>query len=354
MTLSPLQTCILGAAMDFGIFTMFSTREGSTQSQVFREWLSLVQVAEDSGLDTLWLGESHFRPQRAVLASPLVGASAVAARTRRIRVGLAVQVLPLANPLRVAEEAAIVDHLSEGRLVFGVGRSSFLEAYEGYNVAYAESRALFLESLTIIRKAWTEETFSHDGTYYHFHDVQLVPKTYQRPHPPIRVAVESRETFALAGKLGFPIFIRHQMDIPELQDLLKQYQEARHAAGFSGPNDVILQIGGYVADTAERARSEPEASTMRGRRLVQAALHRAADPEAFERLKRISEVGYDDVLSRVAYGTPDAVVERLLEYRESLGITGVSLDVNPGGQIPYDRVVHSIRLLTDKVMPKFR
>jgi alkanesulfonate monooxygenase SsuD/methylene tetrahydromethanopterin reductase-like flavin-dependent oxidoreductase (luciferase family) len=340
--------------MDFGIFTMFSTREGSTQSQVFQEWLSLVQVAEDSALDTLWLGESHFRPQRAVLASPLVGASAVAARTRRIRVGLAVQVLPLANPLRVAEEAAIVDHLSEGRLVFGVGRSSFLEAYEGYNVDYAESRALFLESLEIIRKAWTEETFSHDGRYYRFRDVQLVPKTYQKPHPPIRVAVESRETFALAGTLGFPIFIRHQMDVSELQDLLGQYQAARHAAGFSGPNDVILQIGGYVADTAERARSEPEASTMRGRRLVQAALHRAADPEAFERLKRISEVGYDDVLGRVAYGTPDAVVERLQEYRETLGITGVSLDVNPGGQIPYDRVVHSIRLLTDKVIPNFR
>jgi alkanesulfonate monooxygenase SsuD/methylene tetrahydromethanopterin reductase-like flavin-dependent oxidoreductase (luciferase family) len=340
--------------MDFGIFTMFSTREGLSQAQVFQEWLGLVQVAEESGVDTLWLGESHFRPQRAVLASPLVGASAVAARTKRIRVGLAVQVLPLANPLRVAEEAAIVDHLSEGRLVFGVGRSSFLEAYEGYNVDYAESRALFLESLDVILKAWRHETFSHDGKYYHFQDVQLVPRPYQKPHPPVRVAVESRETFALAGKLGFPIFIRHQMDIPELQDLLKQYEAARHAAGFTGPNDVILQIAGYVADTAEKARSEPEASTMRGRRLVSAALHRAADPEAFERLKRISEVPYADVLPRVAYGTPDAVAARIVEYRETLGITGVSLDVNPGGQIPYDRVVHSIRLLTEKVIPRFR
>src|SRR5262249_60163748 len=87
--------------MDFGIFTMFSTREGSTQAQIFREWLSLVQVAEESGVDTLWLGESHFRPQRAGLASPLVGASAIAARTTRIRVGLAVQVLPLANAPRL-------------------------------------------------------------------------------------------------------------------------------------------------------------------------------------------------------------------------------------------------------------
>src|SRR5262249_28968410 len=83
-----------------------------------------------------------------------------------------------------------------------------------------------------------------------------------------------------------------------------QYEAARHAAGFAGPNDVILQIAGYVADTAEKARREPEASTMRGRRLVSAALHRAADPEAFERLKRISEVPYDEVLARVAYGTP--------------------------------------------------
>jgi len=286
--------------MDFGIFTMFSTREGSTQSQIFQEWLRLVQVAEDAGLDTLWLGESHFRPQRAVLASPLVGAAAVAARTKRIRVGLAVQVLPLANPLRVAEEAAIVDHISEGRLIFGVGRSSFLESYEGYNVDYAESRALFLESLEIIQKAWLEDTFSYTGKYYDFHDVQLVPKPYQKPHPPIRVAVESRETFA------------------------------------------------------DRARAEPEASTMRQRRLVQAALHRAADPEAFERLKRLAEVSYDEVLPRVAYGTPEAVVERIEEFRQALGITGVSLDVNPGGQIPYDRVVHSIRLLTEKVIPKFK
>ena len=340
--------------MDFGIFSMFTTREGRTQSQVFKEWFDLVQVAEDLGLDTFWLGESHFRPNRAVLASPLIGASAIAARTTRIRVGLAVQVLPLANPLRIAEEAAIVDHISAGRLVFGVGRSSFLESYQGYNVDYEESRALFFESLEIIQRAWGDTPFSYDGHYYKFHNVDLVPKPYQRPHPPIRVAVESRDTFPLIGRMGFPIFIRHQMDIPELQELLKQYEEERHAAGFSGPNDVILQIAGYVADTAEQAYTEPQASTMRQRRLVREALGRTADQEAFERLRRLSEVSYDEVLQRVAYGTPEAVVERLLEYKETLGITGVSLDLNPGGQIPYDRVVHSMRLLTEQVIPKFK
>lgn len=340
--------------MDFGIFTMFSTREGRTQAQVFQEWFQLVQVAEDMGLDTFWLGESHFRPQRAVLASPLIGASAVAARTKRMRVGLAVQVLPLANPLRVAEEAAIVDHISEGRLVFGVGRSSFIESYEGYNVDYQESRALFFEALEIIRRAWGEAPFSYEGRYYRFHNVDVVPKPYQRPHPPIRVAVESRDTFPLIGRLGWPIFIRHQMDIPELQALLKEYEEERHAAGFAGPNDVILQLAAYVAETAERAYTEPQASTMRQRRLVREALGRTGDREAFERLRRLADVSYDEVLQRVAYGTPEAVVERLQEYRETLGITGVSLDMNPGGQIPYERVVNSMRLLVERVIPKFK
>jgi alkanesulfonate monooxygenase SsuD/methylene tetrahydromethanopterin reductase-like flavin-dependent oxidoreductase (luciferase family) len=340
--------------MDFGIFSMFTTREGRTQSQVFQEWFDLVQMAEDLGIDTFWLGESHFRPHRAVLASPLIGASAVAARTKRIRVGLAVQVLPLANPLRVAEEAAMVDHISEGRLVFGVGRSSFLESYQGYNVDYEESRALFFESLEIIQRAWAEAPMSYEGQYYQFHDVDVVPKPYQKPHPPIRVAVESRDTFPLIGNLGFPIFIRYQMDIPELQALLKQYQEERHAAGFAGPNDVILQIAAYVAETADKAYTEPEASTMRQRRLVRESLGRTADQEAFERLRRLAEVSYDEVLQRVAYGTPEAVVERLQEYKEAFGLTGVSLDLNPGGQIPYERVVNSMRLLVEQVIPKFR
>ena len=146
--------------MDFGIFTMFSARESLTQHEIFKEWFDLVQVAEESGIDTFWLGESHFRPNRAMLASPLIGASAVASRTQRMQV---VQVLPLANPIRIAEEAAIVDHISEGRLVFGVGRSSFLESYNGYNVDYGESRARFLESLEIFQGAWGSDDFPTTG-----------------------------------------------------------------------------------------------------------------------------------------------------------------------------------------------
>ncbi len=109
-----------------------------------------------------------------------------------------------------------------------------------------------------------------------------------------------------------------------------------------------------MGDTPEKARSAPEASTMRARRLVRESLSNAADQEAYERLKRISEVTYDDVLTRVAYGTPEEVVERIRWYQEELGITGVSLDMNPGGQLPHQQVVESIKLLADKVVPEFR
>jgi alkanesulfonate monooxygenase SsuD/methylene tetrahydromethanopterin reductase-like flavin-dependent oxidoreductase (luciferase family) len=340
--------------MDFGMFTMYMVREGAPQIEAFREWMKLIELAEEVGLDSVWLGETHFRPQRAVLASPLVVAGAVAARTSNINVGIAVQVLPLANPVRVAEEAAMIDHMSEGRLVFGVGRSSFLESYQGYNIDYGESRSRYFESLEIILRAWGEEPFSFEGEFYNFQNVNVVPKPFQKPHPPIRVAVESRDTFRMIGSSGYPIFIRHQMSIAELQNLLSEYQGTRHAAGFDGPNDVIVQIPAYVAETAERAFEDPRASTMRGRRLVLEAINETADEEAYERLKALSEVPYDRVVDRTAYGTPEAVVDRLQMYIDELGATGFSLDFNPGGQIPHELIVNSMRLFGEKVVPNFR
>ena len=147
----------------------------------------------------------------------------------------------------------------------------------------------------------------------------MVPKPYQRPHPPVRVAVESRDTFAMTGSLGFPIFMRHQMSIPELQDLLGQYQDARRLAGFDGPNDVILQVGAYVAETEERAYNDPQASAMHRVRVIQQHLHQTGDEETYQRLQRSANVTYDELLGRLAFGTPDAVADKIRQYREGLG-----------------------------------
>jgi alkanesulfonate monooxygenase SsuD/methylene tetrahydromethanopterin reductase-like flavin-dependent oxidoreductase (luciferase family) len=342
--------------MDFGMFTDFHIRKGMTQTEAFEESFTQVEAAEKLGMDSVWLAEHHFSPDRSVLASPLIIASAIAARTSRIRIGLAVQVLPLTNPLRIAEEAATVDHISKGRFNFGIGRSGLTKYYQGYNVPYAESRGRFLDALDVILKAWGQEQFSHDGQYFSFHDVNLVPKPYQQPYPPIRVALASPDTFSLIGRMGHSVFISANTPIPQLRERLDLYRKARQEAGHAGPSDIALRIPAYVAETAERARSEPEASTGHAIQYgAQELSGSAASQEIAERLQRMASVPYDDILKRrVMYGTPEAVVDRLQEYQEELGISSVVLETNYGGQIPYDRVINSIRLLTEKVVPKFK
>ena len=342
--------------MDFGMFTDFHIRPGLTQAQAFDESFNQVDAAEELGMDSVWLAEHHFSPDRAVLAAPIVIAGAIAARTSRIRLGLAVQVLPLTNPLRVAEEAATVDHISKGRFDFGVGRSGLTKYYQGYNVPYSESRARFIESLDIIMKAWQEEKFSHQGEYHSFNDVTVVPKPYQKPYPPTRVAVAGEDTFPLIGKRGYPIFVGVNTPMPQLQERLASYRNGRQEAGHTGPGDVALRVPAYIAETAEKARSEPEASAMQAIQYAATELATtAASQEIADRLRRIASTPYEEILKqRVMFGTPEEVTERLQEYQEKLGILGVVLEMNYGGRIPYDQVINSMRLLAEKVAPNFK
>jgi len=342
--------------MDFGMFTDFHIRQNMTQAEAFDESFQQVEAAEQLGMDAVWLAEHHFSPDRSVLASPLVIASAIAARTRKIRIGLAVQVLPLTNPLRIAEEAATVDHISKGRFNFGIGRSGLTKYYEGYNVPYEESRGRFLEALNIILNAWNTEHFSHEGAYFSYHNVTVVPKPLQQPYPPIRVALASPDTFSLIGGMGHSVFVSANTPIPQLRERLELYRKARQEAGHTGPADIALRIPAYVAETAERARSEPEAST---RHAIQYGAQElsgfAASQETAERLQRRASVPYDELLQqRLIYGTPGEVVDRLQEYQAELGISSVVLEMNYGGQIPSERIINSMRLLTEKVVPKFK
>src|ERR671933_2825514 len=171
--------------MEFGVFLEFECPGERSETQAFDDAFGLVDAAEDMGLDAVWLAELHVAPGRSVLASPLVIASAIAARTQRIKVGTAVQVLPLCHPLRLAEEVATVDQISRGRLIFGVGRSGFARTYEAYGIPYGESRDRFAETLEILKQAWTEDRFSYRGKYYSFDNVAVTPKPYQKPWPEI-------------------------------------------------------------------------------------------------------------------------------------------------------------------------
>src|SRR2546430_12756365 len=145
---------------------------------------------------------------RSVISASLQVASAIATRTRRLRVGTAVTVLPLNHPLRIAEEVATLDHISEGRLEFGIGRSGVARSYDIYGIAYGESQARFREALEIIRQAWKGEPFSYTGEYYRFQNATVAPRPYQVPHPPIRMAANTEETFPAVGPVGMAGLVR--------------------------------------------------------------------------------------------------------------------------------------------------
>ena len=349
--------------MEFGIFHEFERPPGTREAQAFDAAFELIDEAERWGLDAVWLAELHFTPTRSVLSAPLALAAAIAARTQRIKIGTAVQILPLCHPLQVAEEAATVDHLSHGRLIFGVGRSGFARVYAQYGVPYAESRERFAETLEIVKRAWMQETFSFEGEHFRFHDVCVVPKPYQRPHPPIRVAATSVDTFPAIGAQGYDIFAAVRLGtLSELAPNVAAFRAAWASAGHAGTGGVFLRVPVYIADTLERAREEPRASIMQFYRQLgeqlEASAHEAGARAIEQRDvvgRRLRDISYDEVLrDKVIVGTPPVVIDRLRAVSDELGLDGVLAELNCGGCIPRDGVVHALRLLCSEVMPAFR
>jgi alkanesulfonate monooxygenase SsuD/methylene tetrahydromethanopterin reductase-like flavin-dependent oxidoreductase (luciferase family) len=276
---------------------------------------------------------------------------------------MAVQVLPLNNPLRIAEEVATIDHISAGRFDFGIGRSGSPRAYDLYGIPYAESQARFREALEIILEAWKGERFSYQGEYYHFENAIVSPRPYQLPHPPIRMAATTEETFPRVGALGLPVFVGLRgMDIPELKVHLQSYRKAWQEAGHAGNGDVFLRLPVYVGETERGAREEPYESIMyyfaRQANLTRSAVGRDGTGSAerrLERAERLQSLSYEQILhTKVVFGTAVELIDRLSQLREELGLEGIVAELDAGGLIPAERVQRSLRLLTQKVMPAFK
>ncbi len=348
--------------MHFGVFVE-ELRHGASQAAAFRDIFETAERAEAWGIDCLWLGEIHFTPTRSIISASLPVASAIAARTRRVRVGTAVQVLPLNHPLRIAEEVATVDQISEGRFEFGIGRSGVVRTYDTYGVPYAESQVRFREALEIVRQAWTGEPFSYEGEFYRIQNATVAPRPYQVPHPPIRMAATSEETFPAAGRMGLPIFVGlRATEISDLQAQLAPYRQAWREAGHPGEPSVYLRIPVYASPTAGGAVEEPRESLTsffaRQTELARAAVGRAgAGPADRRRLQaeRMASLSYEDILARkVAFGTAAGVIDRLTELREQLQLDGIVAELNPGGRIPPELETRSLQILTHEVMPAFK
>jgi alkanesulfonate monooxygenase SsuD/methylene tetrahydromethanopterin reductase-like flavin-dependent oxidoreductase (luciferase family) len=348
---------------EFGIFHEFPRTAGSTDAAAFARAFAQIEAAERWGIDAVWLAELHFFPDRSVASAPLLLATAASARTRRAKIGIAVQVLPLCHPLRLAEEVATLDHISGGRLIFGVGRSGFQNTYEAYGVPYGESRERFGEVLDVLKLAWTDERFSFEGSFYKFRNVTVVPRPLQKPHPPLRIAATSADTYPAIGAMGLPIFVAVRLGtLEELGPNIAAYREAYRAAGHAGEGEVYLRVPIYVGDTEASARADPEQSIMQFYRTLGAQIEasatragaRAVEQRA-ERGQALQTIGYADALrDKVIVGTPESVVARLRDLISGLGLNGVLAEINCGGLIGDAKVLRSLQLMGEEVAPRLR
>ena len=342
-------------AFEFGMFHEFQRTAGVTDEEAFATSFEEIDAAERWGLDAMWLAEIHVNPERSVCSAPLTLAGAIAARTKHMKVGTGVQVLPLCHPLRLAEETATIDQISKGRLLFGVGRSGNPRSYVAYGVPYSESRERFLETLEIVKRAWAQPSFSYDGKYYSFNNAAAVPRPYQKPYPPIRVAAASEETFPSLGEAGYPIFVAVRSgSLSGLAPDLAAYRGAYKHAGHSGEGEVYLRLTLHIADTDRQARNEAEESIMSGYRTLSTRLENSPNRRRAAEAQIVRTISYDEVMrDKVIIGGPEYVADRLQQLHEEIGLDGILAELNFGALIPPEQMTHSLQLLCEKVMPRF-
>ena len=349
--------------MKFGLHYLLSCADGQSAVERYRDTVEQATHAEALGFESVWPVEHHFHAPVSVMPCPTILLAAIAARTRTLRLGTAIAQLPLTHPLRLAEEIATLDVLSNGRVEFGVGRGGNPTHFAGFRVPITESRERMTEALELVLRAFANDRFSYEGRFFCADDLTLAPRPVQRPHPPVSVAANSPDTAEWAGRAGYPMLVASNVNpFVRLRELVPRYRCARAAAGHSLPTDgrdLTMVVPMYVA-TDERSIEEDVAPSVRHFAATAAAaatswIEKAPEserPKIQPILDQMRRLTYEGIRAASAiFGTPAACVERLHQLREELNPGRVICWFNFGGLVPHERVMRSMQLFSDAVMP---
>ncbi len=350
--------------MKFGMLHLFESPAGKSEHQMISEQSSLMEAAEGYGFDSVWPAEHHFS-EYGVCGSPAINLAALARTTQKIRLGTGVVVLPFHNPVRVAEDFAMLDQLSGGRLEFGVGRGYQPIEFEGFGIDQTRSRQIFDESLEIIQRCWTQEKLNFKGEHFEFKDLDVRPKPLQRPHPPIWMAALSEETFEKAGRLGFNLLLSPLFggSIEGAADRIKRY---RDALADNGHDPESREVGAlcmmYAGKTQEQAKEEfANPVIWYFRTFGRFVAPKLGQPpiEGYEWYTQIrdlaSVVEWDTLLDHGAVfcGESEFVAERIQEIRDVTGVDHILGWTRLGG-MDDELVTAHMERMRDAVMPSLR
>lgn len=350
------------------VFHLMQAPEWLSDAEVYRQETDLMVYAETLGFDAVWIAEHHFHSY-CISPDPLTLATHVAARTSRIRIGTAANVVTLGHPLRVAEQAAMLDCLSGGRLDLGLAKGYGPREFAGYGVDQREAGERQREAVEIILGAWTKENFTYHGKHYQVpYPVTLRPKPVQQPHPKAFIATGGTpDTLEFAARMGLSFYVAYR-GRAHFQNLKNIYVKAAKAAGKG-----MEEIDRLLADAAVMQTSfigqtneESYAKAKPGVNWMSKSVREVNTPEDLDRwpaeLQQIlrgkierPDRGYDDYdnyWKGFIYGDPDRGIERVRHLQEA-GFQNIIVGFSFGG-LPYDDVRRSMRLFADKVMPKFK
>ena len=373
--------------MRFAAFTTVaaSAGEATNAAEMLDNLRQQTVLAEELGFEVMWLGEHHFGPYGiGDLPNPILLGADLAARTSRIRIGQMANIAPWWHPIRLAEDLAILDNLTEGRIEVGFGRGIW--PYEGPQFHAnadprkdAENRELFRETIEVVRKIWSDEYFSHQGENYSFpaedtvfsHPsyppdpawqdgervtrLRVTPRPYQKPHPPLWMTVSTDRSVTTAAELGLkacywqppPLRIRQRMEL---------YAETRsklEGRPFSLGEDQAVMRSTYVASSMEDARREAEAGIMSGFIFNDPFRGRQVFTNPGEELNDDVRLDWDFLEPRtLLVGSPDHVAEKIQELREVCSLECLLVEFAHGG-IPQRKILRNLENFATRVMPRF-
>jgi alkanesulfonate monooxygenase SsuD/methylene tetrahydromethanopterin reductase-like flavin-dependent oxidoreductase (luciferase family) len=354
----------MAGRLKFGYFTLTDNSIGYGErrrdpGQLLKEVVNQAIAAEGLGFNSAWLPEHHFG-LFGVLPTPAQALTYIAAKTTRLRLAPATVLLPCTQPLRTAEEFAVLDLLSDGRAIFSAGRGYDEREYKGFEIPFEESRTRFDEEMLIVRKAWTEEGWTFHGQHHTIAEpINVVPKPVQKPHPPVYVACFSEPTMRMAAEQGFNIIFAPfaaSMMFGSLANAVARFNELATEAGHPDSRAMCSYFT-CIADTPQEKRAAQERLLYYLTNFIPAV---PQDPDKApphiryfvdiaERVKRMQpqDLGQRSIVT----GTVDEVIQQFEEV-EAAGIEEVICYFN-FGLLPHAETMRQMERVSGEVMPHF-
>ena len=348
--------------MKFALLSHLPWPEGTDTSRIVTNTVEETQLAEELGFESAWFAEHHFS-RYGIGSSSLVLLGAIAAQTKKIRLGTAVIVPNLQNPIRVAEETATVDLISGGRLNAGFGRGTSKNEESIFDVNSENSQERFRESIDVIRGLWTTQDYCNEGRFFKMKHVDLVPQPVQKPHPPIYIAAtRTQATLEFAVSNGYPILMGPTIDTDTSLEWCQQFETMAVESGQPSATPPMSRIPFfryfYTAETEEQARKDTQAALQWSVDMIQWRKTFSQGSEVNRRIdhwrntRTESPEGLDHIYDkRAVIGTPEQCIKKIEEIRGQ-GIEYFGCNFAYGG-MDHNRIMRSMELFATEVMPHF-